>query len=104
VIPLHVLLALPMTHGLPVMSATQSDPGLTAASRPCRARGARWPGRIADGPVVVLFEQDGANEADRRGVVGEDSGDVRAALDLLVDPLERVCRGDLAPVRARKAA
>jgi hypothetical protein len=57
---------------------------------------------FADGPVVVLFEQDGANQADRRGVVGEDPDDVRAALDLLVDPLERVCRGDLAPVGARE--
>jgi hypothetical protein len=29
-----------MTHGLPVMSATQSDPGLTTAS--CWADSSRW--------------------------------------------------------------
>ena len=57
---------------------------------------------FGDGPLVVLVQQDGADEADHGGVVGEDADDVGAALDLFVDPLERVRRGDLAPVRPRE--
>ena len=44
---------------------------------------------VGDGPVVVLLEEDGADEADHGGVVGKDAHDVGATLDLLVDPLER---------------
>jgi hypothetical protein len=53
---------------------------------------------FGDGPVVVLVEQDGADEADDGGVVGEDADHVAAAFDLLVDPLERVRRRERAPV------
>jgi hypothetical protein len=35
---------------------------------------------LGDGPVVVLFEEDGADEADDRGGVGDDAHDVGAAL------------------------
>src|SRR5215208_7976505 len=44
-----------------------------------------------DEPLVILFEQQRAGEADERGVVGEDADDVGAAGDLAVDALERVC-------------
>jgi hypothetical protein len=43
---------------------------------------------FGDGPVVVLVEQDGADETDDGGVVGEDPDDVPAAFDLFADPLE----------------
>jgi acetylornithine deacetylase/succinyl-diaminopimelate desuccinylase-like protein len=42
--------------------------------------------------------QHGPDEADDRGLVGEDPDDAGAALDLLVQPLQGVGRPDLAPV------
>jgi hypothetical protein len=45
-----------------------------------------------------LFGEDGADEADDRGSVGEDADDVGAAADLLVEPLERVVAPELPPV------
>jgi len=44
-------------------------------------------GHIAsgDGPFVVLFAEDGADEADGGGPVGEDPDDVGAAAELLVE-------------------
>jgi len=50
-------------------------------------------------PFVVLFHRRGADEADHGGVVGQDAHDVGAALELFVDPLERVDRPDAPPVR-----
>ena len=41
----------------------------------------------AFGPFVVLFGQDGADEPDDAGPVGEDPDDVGAATDLAVEPL-----------------
>jgi hypothetical protein len=38
----------------------------------------------------VLLGEQGADEADDRGSVGEDADDVGAAADLAVEPLERV--------------
>src|ERR1039458_9733962 len=43
-----------------------------------------------DQPFVVLLAQQRAGEANHRLVVGEDSDDVGAAADLLVDALQRV--------------
>lgn len=54
---------------------------------------------FGDGPFVVLLQEDCADEADHRGIVGQDPDHVRSALDLVVDSLQRVRRGDLAPVR-----
>jgi len=56
-----------------------------------------------DGPLVVLFGEDGADEADDRGAVGEDADDVGAAADLFVEPLERVVAPELPPVLLREA-
>lgn len=39
-------------------------------------------------PLVVLVDEHGSDEADDRVVVGENSNDIRASLDLLVDPFE----------------
>ena len=41
-------------------------------------------------PLVVLLQQHGADQADDRGLVGEDADDVGPALDLLVQALQRV--------------
>ena len=57
---------------------------------------------VAGLPLVVHVGQDGADEADHGGGVGEDPDDAGSALDLLVDPLERVGGPDLRPVRARE--
>jgi hypothetical protein len=51
-----------------------------------------------DRPLVRLLEHQGADEADDGLIVREDADDVGAALDLLVDALERVRRRDLGPV------
>jgi hypothetical protein len=52
----------------------------------------------------VLLGQDGADEADRAGAVGEDPDDVGAAADLLVQPFLRVVAADLGPVLDREGA
>ena len=57
----------------------------------------------ADGPLVVLLEQDGADEAGDGCLVGEDADDVRAALDLLVEAFQGVGRVDLGAVILGKA-
>jgi hypothetical protein len=41
-------------------------------------------------PFVVGLDQHRAGQAQQRGGVGEDADDIGAALDLLVEPLERV--------------
>lgn len=51
-----------------------------------------------DEPLVILFEQQRADEADQGGVVGEDSHDVGAPADLAVEPLQRVGGAQLGPV------
>jgi hypothetical protein len=54
---------------------------------------------VADLPFVVGLGEHGSGEAEQGGGVGEDADDVGAALDLLVQPLERVGAPDLLPVR-----
>ena len=51
---------------------------------------------VAGLPFVVDVGEHGADEADHGGFVGEDAHDAGAALDFLVEPLERVRRPDLA--------
>jgi hypothetical protein len=55
-----------------------------------------------DGPFIVLFDDDGGNEPFDGGVVGEHAHDVGAALDLSMEPFERVRGPDLAPVLDRE--
>ena len=78
--------------------------GLSVVSLACGELGHRGFGEVVavGGPVVVLLGEHGADEADDGGVVGEDLHDVGASLDLLVEPLERVVRPDLAPVIRRE--
>ena len=56
-----------------------------------------------DRPFIVLFEQDGADEAGDCGLVWEDADDLGAALDLAVEPLQRIGAVDLGPVILGKA-
>jgi hypothetical protein len=51
----------------------------------------------AFGPFVVLFGQDGADEADQGVAVGEDADDVGAAADLAVEAFVGVVGPDLTP-------
>jgi hypothetical protein len=55
-----------------------------------------------NGPFIVLFEQDGADQSDDGIPVGEDADDIGAPLDLAVDALERVVEGSLARCGAGK--
>jgi len=47
-----------------------------------------------------LLEHQGTNEADDGRIVREDADDVGAALDLFVDPLERMWARDLGVIAA----
>jgi hypothetical protein len=51
-----------------------------------------------DSPLVVLLEEDGADEAGDGGLVREDADDLGAALDLAVQALARIGRVQLRPV------
>ena len=51
-----------------------------------------------NGPFIVLLEQDRADEAGDGGLVGEDADDIGAALDLAVEPFQRIGGVDLGPV------
>ncbi len=55
-----------------------------------------------DRPLVGLLQQERADQASDRGLVGKDADDVGTALDLAVQPLERVDRMQLGPVAAVK--
>jgi hypothetical protein len=60
-------------------------------------------GAPGDGPLVVLFGEDGAHVANGRGAVGEAACDVGAATQLVGAPLWVVVGPDLAPVLVGKA-
>jgi hypothetical protein len=64
---------------------------------PVEDQGHRLRGEIAalDEPLVGLFGEQGAGEADRGGVVGRDADDVRSPADLLVDAFQRIGRAQL---------
>ena len=66
--------------------------------------GEAFGGHVAagDGPLVVLFGEDGADESDHGVAVGEDPDDVGAAAEFLVEPLLGVVGPDLAPVLLRE--
>jgi len=56
-----------------------------------------------DSPFVVLFEQDGTDEACDGVLVGEDTDDFGAALDLAVEALERIRGVQLGSMLRREA-
>ncbi len=53
-----------------------------------------------DRPLVIMFQHQGAEQTCDGGFVGEDSHDVGAPLDLLVEAFQRVRGMDLALVAA----
>jgi hypothetical protein len=53
-------------------------------------------------PFIVLFEQDCADEAHDGIVVGEDSDDLCASLDLAVETFDGICRVELGAMLLRK--
>ena len=62
-----------------------------------------------DSPFVILFEQNGADQADDGGLVGEDTDNLGASLDLVDRPFDGIGnryedRGADVPVVARGAA
>jgi hypothetical protein len=52
--------------------------------------------RSATAHFIVLFQQNRVHQANDGHLIGKDSPDVRAALDLLVEPLERIRAVELA--------
>ena len=68
-------------------------PGWQADERIIAQGGDGFQGHVAGAlhsPLVVLFEQDGADESDDGVLVGEDADDLGSAFDLAVEPLEGV--------------
>ena len=57
---------------------------------------------VGDLPFVVGFDEDRAGQPQQRGRVREDTHDVGAALNLLVQSFERVGAPDLFPMRDRE--
>ena len=43
-----------------------------------------------DGPFIILLKQDGADEPDQRSLIREDADDLGSALDLAIEPFERI--------------
>ena len=69
-------------------------------------RGDRLKGHVSgplDRPFVVLLQQECADQAGDRSLVGEDADDVGAPFDLTVQAFERVDRVQLGPMGAGKA-
>ena len=54
------------------------------------------------GPFVGLLEENGADQPDHGGFVGENADDIGATLDFAVGPLDRVGRVQLARCAAGK--
>lgn len=55
-----------------------------------------------DGPFVILFEQQCADETDDGFVVRKDADDLSASLDFAVETLDWICRMQLCPVLFRE--
>ena len=51
-----------------------------------------------NGPLVILLEQQGADQSGNGGLVGEDADDVAAAFDLVVQTLDWIGAVQLGPV------
>lgn len=64
-------------------------PGLILADCVHRLRGHV---AMLSSPFAILFEQNGANEAQGRGRVGNGTDDLDAAFDLLAPPFDGICR------------
>ena len=74
-----------------------SSMGLMAAIDPSEKVAA-----VGDLPFVVGLDEDRAGQSQQRLGIGEDADDIGTPLDLLVQPLQRVGRPDLLPMRHGK--
>ena len=54
------------------------------------------------GPLIILFEQQGSNEPNNGGFVGEDADHVAAPLDLAIETFQRIGTVDLGTVLGRE--
>ena len=66
---------------------------LRAILPPCCGSRDALKGHVAaslDRPFIILFQQDGADEACNRFFIGEDADDVGAPLDLAIEALDRI--------------
>jgi len=88
------MVAVVVTSSLPVLVA-----GSVSGTAVMRGTGEDVEAEVAPSfcPFVVLFGQDGPDEADQRVAVGEDPDHVGAAADLAIEPLGGVVRPNLAP-------
>ena len=78
----------------------QADKGSIAQRRDgfqCHVSGA------LGGPLIILFQEQRADESHDSIVVGEDADDIGTALDLAIEALERVGGVDLALCWAGKS-
>jgi hypothetical protein len=67
--------------------------GWQAEDRIIAQRGDGFQGHVAsalNGPFIVLLKQDGADETVNRLLIGEDANDVSPALDLAIEPFQRI--------------
>ncbi|ODO45048.1 hypothetical protein A5M97_12980 [Streptococcus pneumoniae] len=73
--------------------------GVFGAGQCCSGSGEDLEAQVAPSfdPFVVLFGEDGSDEADDRGAVGEDAHDVGSASYLSVEAFLGVVGPDLAP-------
>lgn len=55
-----------------------------------------------DGPFVILFKEQDADQTDDGGLAGEDADDLAASFDLIVEPLQRVGGVELGAVLSGK--
>ncbi len=78
--------------------------GFFGAGQCCSGSGEDLEAQVAPSfdPFVVLFGEDGSDEADDRGAVGEDAHDVGSASYLSVEAFLGVVGPDLAPELPRK--
>ena len=75
--------------------ASQLDDRIIAQRRDCFQAHVAAP---LNRPFIVLFEQQRANEARDRVLVGEDADHIGAPLDLTVEPFDRIDGMDFRPV------
>jgi hypothetical protein len=86
VMSLRGAIAMPACPGWSGGHGWQADDGFIADRRDAFQRDVSGP---LDGPFVVLFEQDRANEPCDGGLVREDADELGAAFDLAVEALQR---------------
>jgi hypothetical protein len=89
----------PASTGLSAGDCREADGGIIAQGRDGFQRHVTGP---LDGPLVVLFEQDRADQPGYGVLIGKDADHLGSALDLAVDAFERIGRVQLNPMRGRK--